>query len=353
MLQRKNTTPSYHHQQWHQKQQQQSEANDNPSVFRPILWAVSFTACAYYVSTEAFVYDLLKAKPKTTEDSKALDPRKVRPLTKIFGDPFVGLADKMIAWWKTRDTQQDAKHDTAEAAYSIDTLYKPAPVSASSAIRAFKNQCKTLTRGEYHAYAIVALNTVVFFMWGSRRLTPFMKRYFVHDPRSKRSYTLLTSVFSHCENWHYLANSVMLVTFGSEIVIRGGPEQFIFLYLSAGVLANLAAHLSMVLGKRVASVPLIGAGGATYSLVGVLASISRPVWLCAIAYMPYLIGLIPQGFPKSIGLYRPESKVMWRPALYISHVAGTLLGIGYLKWGTDQWANRVKERRDQLISART
>ncbi|KAJ2877668.1 hypothetical protein H4R27_006121 [Coemansia aciculifera] len=179
-----------------------------------------------------------------------------------------------------------------------------------------------------------------------------MKRCFVHDPRSKRSYTLLTSIFSHREHWHYFSNSVMLVTFSSEIVSRGGPEQFTFLYLSTGVLANLAAHLSMVLGKRVVSVPLIGAGGAVYSLVGMLAWIYKPAWLLAIAYMPYLIGLIPQGFPKSIGLYRPESKVRWRPALYISHVAGTLLGIGYLKWGTDQWANRVRARRDQHLSAR-
>ncbi|KAJ2075080.1 hypothetical protein GGH13_000870 [Coemansia sp. S155-1] len=304
------------------------------------------------MTTEAYAYDLLKPHSPTTGDSTALDPRKVRPLTDILGGPFVELADKIVDWWETSNNRQDTRHDTTEESYSIDTLYKSILASTSSMVRAFKTQCKTITHSEYYVYGIVALNTAVYFMWGSRRLIPFMKRFFVHDPCSKRSYTLLTSIFSHREHWHYFLNTVTLTTLSSDIVSRGSPEQFAFLYLSTGVLANLAAHLSMVLCKRVAFVPLIGAGGAVCSLVGVLVWISKPAWLFTITYIPYLIGLIPQGFPKSIGLYWPESKVVWRPTLHISHVAGSLLGIGYLKWGTDQWTDRVEARRDQLKSTK-
>ncbi|KAJ2839353.1 hypothetical protein FBU31_000711 [Coemansia sp. 'formosensis'] len=323
-------------------------ANGYSSVFRPILWAVSFTACAYYITIEAVVYNILNDKPPAAGDSKVLDPHKVRPLSELFGYSCAVLANNLLIWWKARGTRQDDKHNTAEAAHSIG---KVVLVSANSVIKAFEDLWRAPTRGECFVYGIFALNTAVFIMWGSRRLNPFMKRNFVHDPRSNRSYTLLTSMFSHRKYWHYIANSAMLVTYGSDIVGRGGPEQFTFMYLSTGVLANLVAHLSMVLSTRVAYVPLIGAGGAMFSLLGGLARVTKPAWLFAVAYMPYLVGLIPQAFPQSIGLYRPESKVGWRSAYYISHIAGAVLGIAYVEWGSSQWAKHARARRDQLSSA--
>ncbi|KAJ2689246.1 hypothetical protein IWW39_001593 [Coemansia spiralis] len=199
--------------------QHQFEPCVGASIIRPILWAAAFTACAYYATTETAVYNLLKPKPPTSGDSKA------------------------------RNNSRDARKTDVEA-LSIDAIYTAAKASASSVFAAFKNQCKTLTRGEYHVYRILALNTVVFFMWRSRRLAPFMRRHFVHEPRSTRSYTLLTSIFGHREYWHLLISGTIILSLSSHMAGMGCPEHFTFSYLSTGVLANLAAHMTMVLSRR-------------------------------------------------------------------------------------------------------
>ncbi|KAJ1672337.1 hypothetical protein GGF38_000063 [Coemansia sp. RSA 25] len=338
-----------------QEEKQWAETNDKQSIIRPILWAASFTTCAYYVTIESYAQGAIKTRSLADESSKPLDSRTVRSISEVVGEPFLVLVNKMAAWCKAMGTHQAAaKEGTPTAAFSLDSLYESTLANADYAIQAVDGWYKTLNRSECYVYGIVALNTVVFVMWGSRRLTPFMKRCFVHDPRSKRSFTMLTSIFSHREYWHLLANNFMLLMFSAEVIRAGGPEQFTFLYLSAGVLTNLAAHLSMVLSKRIVTcIPLIGAGGTLYSLVGLFWQLPSSQLLYAISFLPYMIMLVPQVFPQRIGLYHPESKAKWRPTLCITHVAGALLGVAYMKWGTGRYSQDAKKRISQLASAAT
>ena len=69
--------------------------------------------------------------------------------------------------------------------------------------------------GRKAAYKIIAINSVIWFLWQIPRLKPFMGRNFTHNPLSGRSTTLLTSVFSHESFLHLVFNSIALASFGS------------------------------------------------------------------------------------------------------------------------------------------
>lgn len=51
--------------------------------------------------------------------------------------------------------------------------------------------------GRRICWAIGTVNAIVFLMWKTRRLQPFMNIHFAHNPLSGRSYTMLTSVFRY------------------------------------------------------------------------------------------------------------------------------------------------------------
>lgn len=75
-----------------------------------------------------------------------------------------------------------------------------------------------LVDGYRTAWGIVAACSVVFVAWrlgGARPgLKQWMNTHFVHRPVGGKSYTLLTSVFSHEEWWHLACNSLTLLSFG-------------------------------------------------------------------------------------------------------------------------------------------
>lgn len=64
---------------------------------------------------------------------------------------------------------------------------------------------------------IIGLNAVVFGLWrlgglgvARGRLEAFMARNFLHSPASGRTYTMLTSTFSHRGGLHFLFNNIAL-----------------------------------------------------------------------------------------------------------------------------------------------
>src|SRR6266542_1727144 len=72
---------------------------------------------------------------------------------------------------------------------------------------------------------LIGINTFIFGMWQIPHLKPVMNRYFVHNPLSGRSFTLLTSVFSHEAFWHYSFNMLALYSFGDLVYRIFGKEQ--------------------------------------------------------------------------------------------------------------------------------
>ncbi|KAI8826207.1 uncharacterized protein EV422DRAFT_515774 [Fimicolochytrium jonesii] len=118
-------------------------------------------------------------------------------------------------------------------------------------------------------YSIIGLNTTIFLLWRIPSLQPFMLRHFTHHPLSGRSYTLLTSAFSHEGLLHLTFNMYALYGFGTLLQDRvlGSTEQMGAFYVSAAVLASLGSHLftTLWLGKYRAVKGSLGASGAIWA----------------------------------------------------------------------------------------
>ncbi|TMW57315.1 hypothetical protein Poli38472_003240 [Pythium oligandrum] len=77
-------------------------------------------------------------------------------------------------------------------------------------------------------------------------------------------HTLLTSVFSHADMTHLLANMYALFVFGYEVSRILGPKRFLGLYLTSGVLSTWASVNEQ---KRSHRMKLnLGASGAVNSI---------------------------------------------------------------------------------------
>jgi len=76
--------------------------------------------------------------------------------------------------------------------------------------------------------------------------------------------TLVTSMFMHCGFFHLLMNMIFLLIFGPLIEDRLGKGGFLFFYLAAGIVADLA----FVMMYRDLTIPALGASGAVCGLMG-------------------------------------------------------------------------------------
>lgn len=103
-----------------------------------------------------------------------------------------------------------------------------------------------LTPGERIFVPILAMNVFVFGLWRIPSLKPFMLRYFASNPAAKAvCWPMVLSTFSHYSLFHLFANMYVLHSF-SAAANSLGREQFLGLYLSAGVVSTLASYMFKV-----------------------------------------------------------------------------------------------------------
>lgn len=90
---------------------------------------------------------------------------------------------------------------------------------------------------------ICALNVLVFGLWRIPRLQPHMVKYFCASPIGRAiCWPMFLSTFSHYSAFHIFANMFVLHSFTHGTVAALGKEQFLALYLSAGVFSSLASY---------------------------------------------------------------------------------------------------------------
>lgn len=101
-----------------------------------------------------------------------------------------------------------------------------------------------LTPGERVFAPICALNVLVFSLWRIPRLQPLMVRYFSSNTAARAvCWPMFLSTLSHYSLFHIAANMYVLHSFSHAAVATLGREQFLGLYLSAGVVASFASHV--------------------------------------------------------------------------------------------------------------
>lgn len=81
---------------------------------------------------------------------------------------------------------------------------------------------------------------------------------------SGQFYRLLTSIFLHGSLSHLAVNCLSLYSIGPSVEKWFGKDRFIALYLTSGLLGNVASYCFLPL-------PSIGASGAVFGLLGALA----------------------------------------------------------------------------------
>ena len=99
-----------------------------------------------------------------------------------------------------------------------------------------------------------------------------------------RLYQLFTSMFVHAFFFHLLWNMLSLWYFGSRLERRSGSWTFLAIYLSSGIIANIA---SLALGPSI----IAGASGAVFGVVGAYMLLTVRSKSAAIPAMIFIIGI--------------------------------------------------------------
>ncbi|KAG1864903.1 hypothetical protein F4604DRAFT_1782701 [Suillus subluteus] len=240
--------------------------------------------------------------------------------------------------------------------------------------------------GRRLCWLICGVNTAIYLVWKIPRLAPFMTRSFTHHPLSGRSYTQLTSMFSHKSFIHLLANSMALASFGSAAThyftleqLKHGEHQqeatakwhFLAFFISAGLFSGLVSHVAAckVLFPRLVNqyttsaviknspaaaaisstavktattapreiLPSLGASGAIYAAVTVSA-LAFPDAQVSLIFPPFVSIPIQAGVGglvilDVIGIVRG-----WRMFDHYAHLGGAAFGALYYMYGPQWWA---------------
>ena len=200
-------------------------------------------------------------------------------------------------------------------------------------------------------WGIVGLNTVVFILWGASKshspvLYNMMSRNFVADPRSNRVLPHLLSGFSHQSGTHLAANMLILASCGRAALGFLGPEQFLAVYISSGVVSSVAARFVSYSSKM----PLISSLGASHAVLAIFAisSQSFPHALYTFLFFPFVNFTSDELFTflllfETMGVVATRVGYRFLNVDHAAHLMGLLFGYSYYHYGIQNiWQNRKK-----------
>ncbi|KAM3834353.1 presenilin-associated rhomboid-like protein, mitochondrial isoform 2-T2 [Vipera latastei] len=186
---------------------------------------------------------------------------------------------------------------------------------------------------------IIAANVFVFCLWRIPTLSRIMVTYFTSNPASRvLCFPMLLSTFSHFSLLHMVANMYVLWSFSTSIVSILGREQFMAVYLSAGVFSTFVSYVcKMATGKFG---PSLGASGAIMAVLGAVCT-KIPEAKLAIIFLPMFTFTAGNALKAVIALDSVGLILGWRFFDHASHLGGVLFGIWYVMYGNKLiWNNR-------------
>ncbi|CAH1781320.1 unnamed protein product, partial [Owenia fusiformis] len=193
-----------------------------------------------------------------------------------------------------------------------------------------------LSPGKKMVAGIIGINSLVFLLWRIPAAQGLMMRYFLSSPfMGASSLSMLGSVFSHRGLFHFGANMYVLWSFTDVIEQTLGKEQFLAVYLSAGVISSFTSYAYKV--ARMSTIPSLGASGAVIALIG-MTCIQYPKAQLSIAFIG---DIIPHSFSAQsamIGLLALDTMgvlMRWKLFDHAAHLGGMLFGIWYISYGKD------------------
>lgn len=205
-----------------------------------------------------------------------------------------------------------------------------------------RNLWNQLSPGEKVWGPICFLNIAVFGLWRVPALRSFMLRYFASNPAGTQSnvyWSMFLSNFSHYSLFHLFANMYVLHSF-SSVVRSMGTEQFLAMYLSAGVISSFASY-ALKIGTSTPGFSL-GASGAIMAVIAYVCT-QFPNTQLSILFIPGWQFSADSAIKVVLCLDLAGIIFKWRLFDHAAHLGGAAFGIFWSYYGKDNiWPQREK-----------
>ncbi|XP_072936087.1 presenilin-associated rhomboid-like protein, mitochondrial [Epargyreus clarus] len=199
----------------------------------------------------------------------------------------------------------------------------------------------SLRSSEKVFYPILAANVLVFGAWRVRSLQPFMVKYFCSNPSGRaKCLPMVLSTFSHHSALHLAANMYVLYSFMPAAVAFLGKEQFVAMYMSAGVISSFASFLYKVMLNQPGL--SLGASGAIMSVLSYVC-VQYPDTRLSIIFLPMYTFAAGTAIKVIMSVDLAGVILGWKFFDHAAHLGGALFGLAWCYWGGHHlWGNRDK-----------
>ncbi|XP_077397958.1 presenilin-associated rhomboid-like protein, mitochondrial isoform X1 [Festucalex cinctus] len=278
-----------------------------------------------------------ESPPPPSSSSPRAFGRLVRPL--FFTVGFTGCSFATAAIWQYESLKSRVQSYFNEL--RGDWLESVRPQKRGDVRKEVNQWWSNLSVGERTVTAILAANVVVFCCWRVRWLQRPMLKYFTADPASKTLCSpMVLSTFSHVSFFHMAANMYVLWSFSSSAVSMLGREQFVAVYMSAGVISTFFSYVCKMATGRFG--PSLGASGAIMSILAAVC-IKMPEAKLAVVFLPMFTFSAANALKAIIAMDTAGLVLGWRFFDHAAHLGGAMFGIWYILFGHELiWKNRER-----------
>ncbi|XP_020504980.1 presenilin-associated rhomboid-like protein A, mitochondrial [Labrus bergylta] len=269
------------------------------TLFKPLMFTVGFTGCSFGAAA-ILQYETLKSKVQSAKEEE-----KSENLSE-------GSQD--MAYW----------HDW----WNQLSGFQRQLILLMSLVDDFWG---SLTEGQRTVTGIIAVNAVVLCCWRIPLMQRSMIKYFTSNPASKtKCLPMILSSFSHYSIFHMATNMYVLWTFSSGIVSLLGKEQFLAVYMSAGVISTMVSYMCKTATGRL--YPSLGASGAVMAVLAAVCA-KVPEAKLGIIFLPMVTFTAGNALKALITIDAAGLMLGWRLFDHAAHLGGALFGIWYVAYG--------------------
>ncbi|KAM4026600.1 presenilin-associated rhomboid-like protein, mitochondrial [Anomaloglossus baeobatrachus] len=259
----------------------------------------------------------------------------------LFTVGFSGCSFGAAAIWQYESLKSRMKNYLDDA--RADWLEKLRPAKHGDFRKQVNEWWDSLSDGQKTVSGIIAANVLVFCLWRVPNMQRIMVRYFTSNPTSQNlCLPMILSTFSHFSLFHMAANMYVLWTFSSSTVSILGPEQFLALYMSAGVVSSLSSYVCKAATGRFG--PSLGASGAIMTILALVCT-KMPEAKLAIIFLPMFTFTAGNALKFILALDSTGLILGWKFFDHAAHLGGALFGIWYASYGHEL----IWKKREPLV----
>ncbi|KAH8372149.1 hypothetical protein KR093_010171, partial [Drosophila rubida] len=197
----------------------------------------------------------------------------------------------------------------------------------------------SLSPGDKTFAPILICNLAAFGLWRVPAMRATMLKYFTSNPAARIvCWPMFLSTFSHYSVMHIFANMYVLHSFSNAAVLSMGKEQFMAVYLSAGVFSSLMSVLYKA-GTRQPGMSL-GASGAIMTVLAYVCA-QYPETQLSILFLPTVTFSAGAAIKVIMGIDFAGCVMGWKFFDHAAHLGGAMFGIFWAHYGAQLWAKRI------------